>query len=129
MSAQLKPRPEIIILPLEGHHLAAQLDGVQLPPDATIFVAVMPDGRIVGRTSICPMLLIEGTNVAVEHRGTPLAMRLIRALEDYMRVCGRSHTGALVSDDQPEIADYLQRFGYEKQRVSLWAKDLNKGAK
>lgn len=126
MSALPRPRPEIVILPPELHELASVLDGGNLPPDAVIFVAMLPDGKIVGRTSICPLLFIEGSFVAPEYRSTPLAARLIRALEHYMHDCGRSHTAALVRDDQPEVAGYLERFGYEKQPVSMWAKDLNK---
>lgn len=99
-------------------------EGVQWPPDSTVLYA-RENGEIVGRVGIIELPHIEGTWIAESKRGSSLAPRLIAQMEKVVARLGRSHIFAFAEDSKPEIADYMERFGYTKFPVTVWAKSLN----
>lgn len=102
----------------------ASPDGIKVP-DGSILIGVKDDaGNIIARSGIIAFPHIEGTWVAPSHRKGTLAARMIRALEHVTKRLGRSHLFAFILDEQPEIADYMQRLGYKKQPMTIWAKKV-----
>jgi|SRR5688572_9316479 len=97
--------------------------GVTWPFD-TMGIVAFEDGKLVARTAIMNLPVIEGTWVDPEKRNTFLAARLIQKIEQLYVELGKTHAMALVYDEQPEIEGYLKRFGYEKQPVTFHAKEL-----
>lgn len=120
----LSPQPVIELLLTEHHWLASVPDGVRFLESAAVFAAFLPTGKLVGRTAIVPLYFIEGTYVDPEYRGTSLAVRLIKAVENHMRELGNESVLAMSRDADPQVGDYLSRFGYEQLPVSVWIKNL-----
>lgn len=124
--------PEIEFVVVDGVDARA-LDPAHLdwPPDSKV-VFVTQNDNVVGRSSMftLPMIailnlnMIEGTWVAEEKRGTSLAARLIRKVESVFRENGKTHAYAFAYDEHPEIADYLQRFGFNKMPLTIFMKQL-----
>jgi hypothetical protein len=102
---------------------AVDPEHVQRPPDSTVLYA-RENGEIVGRTAIIELPHVEGTWVAESKRGSSLALRLIRKLEEEVAALGRSHLFAFAFDSQPEVSEYLERVGYTRFPVTVWAKSL-----
>lgn len=101
----------------------AGYDEIQWPPDAVVIYAIDDQG-IAGRTAWIELGHIEGTEVREDKRGSSLAARLVAMLEQKLREHGRSHIFAFIEDDKPEVASYMERFGYTKFPVTVWAKKL-----
>lgn len=97
--------------------------GVVWPLD-TFGIVAIEDGKVVGRTTIMNLPVIEGTWIDESKRGGTLAVRLVQRIEELYRTLGKTHAMALVYDEQPEIADYLKRFGFEEQPLRFFAKEL-----
>ena len=103
-----------------------QPDGVNWPEDS-LFVCAFRDGQMVGRVGLIALPHIEGTWVAPEMRGTTLAARMFRRMEQEVKGLGRTHLLILLPEDDKTLDGYVARVGYERLGVSMWAKEL-KGA-
>lgn len=109
---------------LTGEELkAVDPQGVQWPWD-TFGIIATEDGKVVGRSAIINMPMIEGTMVVPEKQGGTLAYRLIQKIEELYRELGKTHAIAMVYDEQPEVAEYLKRIGFEKMPVVVYSKTL-----
>lgn len=97
--------------------------GVQWPLD-TFGIVALEDGKVVGRTTIMNLPVIEGTWIEESKRGGTLAVRLVQRIEELYKTLGKTHAMALVYNEQPEIAEYLKRFGFEEQPLRFYAKEL-----
>lgn len=115
----------IEFLKLDGKE-AREIDpeGIQWP-DGTLVLYAVKQGEIRGRQAYLLFPHLEGAWVHPDERGGTLAYRLIKETE---KVVAESYPAvfAYVMDNQPEIADYMQRMGYEKVPVSLWVKQFEK---
>lgn len=128
MSAEIKPSIELVEK-AGAEARALDPDGIQWPNaqmSAPIVVFAYEGDRIVGRSAILPVDIIEGTMVAEDKRGTSLAFRLLRRVEELYLQAGRTHAIAFAHDDQPEVGEYLERVGYEKSPLTVYSKQLVK---
>ena len=103
---------------------AREIDGVEFPAEALMLGAVDADGKVVGRIVLMSLLHIEGTWVDEAHRGGSLAVRLVRKAENMLADNGFTSAIAYTSEEQPEIGEYLQRFGYSRLPLTIWQKLL-----
>jgi N-acetylglutamate synthase-like GNAT family acetyltransferase len=131
VAAELKA-PAIEFMIVDGAE-AKIIDPAHLDwPDDSKVVFVVQDDNVVGRSSMftLPMIailnlsMIEGTWIAEEKRGTSLAARLIKKVESVFRENGKTHAYAFAYDEHPEVADYLQRFGFQKMPLTIYMKQL-----
>lgn len=126
MSAQLKPQFEFVEK-IGADARAVDPEGIKWPDpvvSAPVVIFAYEGDRIVGRSAILPVDCIEGTMVVDDKRGTSLAFRLLRRIEELYRAHGRTHAIAFAHDDQPEVAGYLERIGYEKSPLTVYSKQL-----
>jgi len=101
-----------------------QPDGVPWPEDSLHVVTLDDDGRLMARVSLIAIPHVEGTWVDPSLRGTTIAARMLKRMEEEVRNLGRTHLFAFAMDNQPEVSQYLERFGYKKFPVSVWVKEL-----
>lgn len=102
-----------------------RLDGKEIAwPSDSLVVYAHDDKGIAGRTSLIELPHIEGTAVREDKRNGRLAAQLIATLEETVKQFGRSHIFAFALDDQPEVSDYLHRFGYRRFPVEVFVKNL-----
>ena len=126
MSAQIQPQIEFVEK-VGADAQAIDPEGIKWPetkPSAVVVVFAYEGDRIVGRSAILPVDVIEGTMVAEDKRGTSLAFRLLRRVEELYLQAGRTHAIAFAHDDQPEVAEYLERIGYAKSPLTVYSKQL-----
>jgi GNAT superfamily N-acetyltransferase len=128
MSAQLEEEPKTesgtIFRVLSGVE-ARPIDPDKIPfPDDSVVLYAFEGERIVGRTSIIHLPHIEGTWVAEDKRGTTLAFRLVKKIEEIIRDDGKGFAFAYAWDQQPEVSDYLQRVGYQRFPVTVFFKQV-----
>lgn len=97
---------------------------VNWPEGSYVVGAFTEEDKLVGRIAVVELPHIEGTWVDPEYRNGLLPAKMVRAVENGMKAIGRSHVFAFAPNDIPEIADYLQRFGYEAFPVTVWVKKL-----
>ena len=100
-----------------------QPDEVKWPEDS-LFVCAFRDGQMVGRVGLIALPHIEGTWVAPEMRGTTLAARMFRRMEQEVKTLGRTHLLILLPEDDKTLDGYVARVGYERLPVSMYAKEL-----
>lgn len=98
-------------------------DGIQWPPDSIVVYAIS-DGKVVGRSAIIQLPHIEGTWVDKHSRSSTLAFRLVREAEKTLQQAGKTYAWAFVHEDQPEVAGYMERIGYKRMPMKLYAKEL-----
>lgn len=106
---------------------------IEWPEDSRVVLAI-ENGEMVGRSSLSaiPMAsilnfsFVEGSWVHESKRGTSLAYRLLKKVENVFRSNGKTHALAMAHDDQPAIGDYLIRFGYARLPVTVYVKQLVK---
>jgi N-acetylglutamate synthase-like GNAT family acetyltransferase len=103
-----------------------QPDGVEWPEDSLHVVTFGDDGQLLARIGLIAIPHVEGTWVDPSLRGTTTAARMLRRMEDEVRKLGRTHLFAFAHDTQPEVAAYLERFGYTRFPASVWVKELQK---
>lgn len=96
---------------------------VQWPDGSDVLYAV-EQNAIVGRIGRIYLPIIEGAWVAEEKRGSSLAVRLMRSMEDLIKTSGTSHSFAHTYDGQPEIENLLARYGYKQMPLKIWYKEL-----
>lgn len=101
-----------------------QPDGVQWPDDSLHVVTFGDDGKMLARVGLIAIPHVEGTWVDPSLRGTTTAARMIKRMEDEVRNLGRTHLFAFAMDSQPEVSQYLERFGYRQFPASIWVKEL-----
>lgn len=133
MAAELKA-PEIEFRVVDGEE-ARLLDPAHMdwPIDSKVVFA-FENNEVIGRSSltIMPMIavlntsIIEGSWIREAKRGTSLAFRLIKKVEEVFRENNKTHALAFAYDAQPEIADYLSRVGFEKLPLTIYMKQLVK---
>ncbi|MFZ5880547.1 MAG: aminoglycoside 6'-N-acetyltransferase [Chloroflexota bacterium] len=115
---------------------ASQLDLTLADPDMAVFIAALPDGRRVGfleagmraygeGCETSPVGYVEGIYVDEDLRGRGVALRLMRAAEDWARDMGCHE---IASDTWLENEASIQmhlRLGYEEmERLVHFAKKL-----
>lgn len=105
---------------------AARVDpeGIPWPADSIVVFALNGDGAIKGRAAVVILPHIEGTWVAESERGSPLAYRMVRRIEEILKESGRTHAFAFVEENRPEIRDYLVRTGYGVMPLTVLSKEL-----
>jgi len=126
MSAQIQPQIEFVEK-VGADAREADPDGIKWPDpvvSAPIVVFAYEGDRVVGRSAILPVDCVEGTMIVEDKRGTSLAFRLLRRIEELYRANGRTHAIAFAHDDQPEVAEYLERVGYRKSPLTVYSKQL-----
>ncbi len=114
----------ITFTPVAGEN-ARQFDpfGVEWPAHSIVVFAHEGD-KVVARSAIVPVPHIEGTWVDESKRGSTVAPRLIKVVEEALRSQGATCAFAFTPDDQPEIGDYMERFGYKEQPMRIWLKEF-----
>lgn len=101
-----------------------QPDGVEWPEDSLHVISRSESGGLQARMSLVAMPHIEGTWLADNLRGTTAGARLLIRMEQEVKNLGRTHILAFVLESNPEIADYLERMGYVKYPLFVYAKEL-----
>lgn len=106
---------------------AREIDPEHFPwPFDTLVLFAFEDEKVVGRSAILNMPLIEGTWVADAYRGSTLMPRLVKEVEKLLFDLKKTHSMAWQNTEQPEVADYLTRMGYTKLPIAVWTKELQK---
>jgi|SRR5579872_3094129 len=100
----------------------AQPDGVRLPAHALLKGVKDKDGRVVARACVISLPHIEGTWVSPGHQIA--GFYVLGAIEEAVKDAGASHAMAFAPNQNPKIAEYLQRLGYEQVPVTLWMKGV-----
>lgn len=98
--------------------------GINWPPDTVLIVAKDNQGEIAGISTILQLAHIEGTWVRESERGTPLAYRLVKRVEQRLKDAGKTHAFAFVDVAQPEVLGYMARLGYSKMPMIVMSKEL-----
>lgn len=98
-------------------------EGVQWPPDSVVALAREGD-EVIGRQGMIELPHLEGCWVREDKRGTRLAAQLVATMEETLKTFGRSHVFAFVHDGDEHVAAYLERFGYARFPVTVYAKAL-----
>lgn len=101
-----------------------QPDGIQWPEDSLHVVTFGDDGKMLARVGLVAIPHVEGTWVDPSLRGTTTAARMLKRMEQEVKNLGRSHIFAFAQNSQPEVSEYLERFGYQKYPLTVWAKEL-----
>jgi len=105
---------------------ARALDPQGIPwGEGNAIVFAIENDKVVGRSAAIAFPLIESSWVAPEKRGTSLAFRLVRKVEEIQRGLGNEYVFAFAQNEQPEIGGYLLRNGYEEAPLKLYMKKLN----
>ena len=94
------------------------------PADSIVAVASNGDGSVKGRSAIIQLPHIEGTWVDESERGTPLAYRMVVAVEGVLKKSGKTHAFAFVDMNQPEVLSYMLRMGYKTNPLLVLSKEL-----
>lgn len=91
-------------------------------PLDTMVLYVFENERVVGRMGVMSIKIIEGT--WVEPGQSTLAFRMMKQMEEFLKSVNNTHASAFVYDEQPQIAEYLKRVGFERFPVTMFIKDL-----
>lgn len=106
----------------EFYLLAGVYDKVAPDPDCSIALLARDGDEIVGRVFLVTPTHVEGPWVREDHRGSPLAKRLMQHAAEAAKSCGIRTLFAYAATDQ--LADYLSRLGYKKEPYTVWSKGL-----
>lgn len=117
---------EIRLLQPDEVALAEAVDGITLPP-GTLVIGALNDGKLVGRITLMSLIHLEGTWVDEAYRGGSTAARLVKRAEEVLAGGGVTSAWAYTPDAQPEVGDYLKRFGYSRMPLTIYQKFLNGG--
>lgn len=93
----------------------------RLPVDSVV-VAALSDGQVIGRTVLLNMLHLEGTWVTSSRRNGLVGARLIREAQEQAKEVGASMLLAYTAD--LKHGEYMQRLGYKRVPVEVWAKEI-----
>jgi len=93
------------------------------PANAVVSFAFR-NGKVIGRSAIIQLPHIEGTWIADEERGSTLGARLIREIEKGLKNSGKTHAFAFADSFNDEVKGYLERFGYKRQTLDVYMKEL-----
>lgn len=93
-------------------------------PTASRVLFVYEDNKLIGRSSVFPLMMIEGTWLHPDYRNGTIASRILKEVERQYLEEGQEAAMAFVPNDKPEIADYMQRIGYVAQPIRLFMKAL-----
>jgi GNAT superfamily N-acetyltransferase len=102
---------------LESFH-----DGAKPDPASSIAVVAQDGNEIIGRIFLVAPAHIEGPYIEEAHRGGTIAKRLVSVAATEARKCGI--TKLMAYGFSPELEDYLERLGFKKQPVTVWAKEI-----
>jgi Predicted acetyltransferase len=122
MSAQIQPQIEFRWLDGEAARVLDP-DGIEWPGDTRVLY-VFENGQLIARSSIMSVPMIEGTWIKPEHRNGTLAVRIIKEVERHYLENGEEAAMAFAPADQPEVAEYLKRLGYEEKPLRFFIKPL-----
>lgn len=103
---------------------ARKIDSSLEWPEEAHVVFAFEDGKVVARSSILPMPLVEATFVAPEKRNSTLAFRLFKEVEKLYLEHGKPVAMAMAMNDQPEVKEYLVRMGFKQMPLTLFTKNL-----
>ena len=103
-----------------------QPDNVEWPEDSLHVISRDENGELQARMSLVALPHIEGTWLAEPLRGTTAGARLLKRMEQEVKDLGRTHVIAFVLESDSKIADYLERMGYTKCPLLVYAKELQK---
>ncbi len=106
--------------------MAARLldpDRIQWPADSRVLF-VFEGNELIARSSITNIPMIEGTWIEPQHRNGTLATRIMKEVEKHYRENGEEAALAFIPSDQPEIAEYMIRLGYEEKPLRFFLKPL-----
>ncbi len=94
-------------------------------PFDSLVMYTFDDDVLVGRMGLMSFKVIEGTWAAPDSPPTTAyrMMKQMSALQEYL---GDTAANAFVLDEQPEIAAYLERVGFERVPVTLYTRSLIK---
>lgn len=98
-------------------------EGIPWPPESHVLF-VYEDGRLIGRSSISFMPVIEGTLIEPDKRNGTIATRIMREVEQRYLAFGKAVAMAFIPDEKPEIGTYLERLGFEKMPLTFYKKNL-----
>lgn len=102
--------------------LSTVQEGYCPDPDNSIAVIARNEGKILGRVLLIRPFHIEGTWIDEEYRKSSVGYRMFMHIEREARTMG--HTRIFSYAPNEEIEGYLERLGYKKLPVTVWAKDL-----
>jgi Acetyltransferase (GNAT) family len=91
-------------------------------PDKSVAVVARSGEAIIGRIFLMAPTHVEGPWIAPSWRGGPLFKRLVDAIEIEARSEGIKSLMAYAVDATMEL--YLERLGYTKLPMTVWAKEL-----
>jgi N-acetylglutamate synthase-like GNAT family acetyltransferase len=98
-------------------------DGFSPDPKASIAVCAFNEsGDIIGRIFLVAPVHVEGIFIDRQWRNTGLMKKLVERIEDEASKEGLKKVLAFAKDD--EMADYIQRLGYDATPVRLYVKEL-----
>lgn len=106
----------------EYPQLASVNDGYTPDPKISIAIVAREGKEIQGRVFIVCPAHIEGPWVTESKRGSLLGKCLMARAEAEAKKGGVTKLFAYGASEQLE--DYLSRLGYERQPLSVWAKEL-----
>lgn len=101
----------------EGQHVAWPLD--------SIVMYAYEGETIVGRMGLMSIKFIEGTYIAPTNRGGTLLVKMMNQMQAIIKHLDNTHAMALSYDEQPQVADYLKRLGFDRFPVTVFSKELN----
>lgn len=96
---------------------------VQWPIETAVVYAIEGDSP-VGRMALMSLKVLEGSWVSDEKRGSTIAYRMMKMMEEFAARIGDTHLLALVYDEQPAVAEYLRRVNFERFPVTMMSKEL-----
>jgi hypothetical protein len=114
----IKPRIER----LEGFDELKKIHEGYVPPDGCVAFVAREGEEIVGRIFIMAPAHVEGPWIREDRRGGLLLNQLVAAVTGEAKSCGHSKIFAYAASDQ--LADYLQRLGFQKMPLTVWEKEL-----
>jgi len=104
----------------------AQPDGIEWPDDSLHVISRDTDGQLIARMSLVAVPHVEGTWIDESLRGSTAGARLLARMEQEVKDLGRTHLFAFVKHDDEDIASYLERCGYKKYPLWVYAKELGR---
>lgn len=115
-----------IVVGAETPQYEAQLPaGQQVPwPVDSVVIYALDDDKVVGRMGSMAIKFIEGTWADPSH--PTLGFRMMKKMEFALTQLGNTHAMALVYDETPRVADYLEHAGFSRFPVTVYCKEITK---
>lgn len=101
---------------------AQQVDWTAIDPLALVMYCYEGE-RVIGRMGCISIKVLEGTFVQPDAPPTT-AFRMMKQMCAMLNYLGDSSALAMVSDNTPQIGQYLKRVNFERFPVTLYSKSL-----